>query len=379
MKKYVPRSIQNIFDRIEAYNESITDVLFSEPLSTTFEVVVYMSLTPETKIPPTPEGASDNVSNYHFYSARSLAGHHDHLVPPDSARSPDEYERFRNSHFQAIIKTSADKTPQDGDVWLATYNGGNLVTLVSKQRSGTIITEFDDPNGGPAQTAHTNGQSPAQSVSDYQNAGFTAAEATELAKVNKDGKRVCKDPKDYSIHNGAAGFITKIKASSSFAGWSAAALAGLVANAQAESNFDGTIGGDAVKWYKKSLKPGSKKLKNVEARAVDGKCSFGYWQLNICPDNGAGRQLAIEKNIDTTTEAGKAMWRAELAKDEFQFEYVSKKIGTFLNTQTTDPYDAAYQITTKFERPACKHIKARERGVLAKKIYDKFKKELEGP
>jgi len=119
-------------------------------------------------------------------------------------------------------------------------------------------------------------------------------------------------------------------------------------------------------------------LKNVEARAVDGKCSFGYWQLNICPDNGAGRQLAIEKNIDTTTEAGKAMWRAELAKDEFQFEYVSKKIGTFLNTQTTDPYDAAYQITTKFERPACKHIKARERGALAKKIYDKFKNELEG-
>ena len=167
MKKYVPRSIQNIFDRIEAYNESITDVLFSEPLSTTFEVVVYMSLTPQTKIPPTPEDASDNVSNYHFYSARSLAGHHDHLVPPDSARSPDEYERFRNSHFQAIIRTSADKTPQDGDVWLATYNGGNLVTLVSKQRSGTIITEFDDPNGGPAQTAHRSGNNQTQTNASY--------------------------------------------------------------------------------------------------------------------------------------------------------------------------------------------------------------------
>ena len=51
MKKYVPRSIQNIFDRIDAYNESITNVLFSEPLSTTFEVVVYMSLNPQTKKP----------------------------------------------------------------------------------------------------------------------------------------------------------------------------------------------------------------------------------------------------------------------------------------------------------------------------------------
>ena len=172
MKKYVPRSIQNIFDRIDAYNESITNVLFSEPLSTTFEVVVYMSLNPPTKIPPAiAADESSSVSNYHLYSARSLSGHHDHLVPPDSARSPDEYERFRNSHFQAIIKKSIEKFPLHGDVWLATYNGGNLVTLVAKQRTGTIITNFVDPNGGPARTAHRNGNNQTQT-----NASYTAAD-----------------------------------------------------------------------------------------------------------------------------------------------------------------------------------------------------------
>lgn len=172
MKKYVPRSIQNIFDRIEAYNESITDVLFSEPLSTTFEVVVYTSLVPETRTPPTTkEDASNSVSNYNFYSARSKAGHHDHLVFPEKGRTRDEYERLRNSHFQAIIKKNSGETPQQGDVWLATLKGANLVTLVSFQRKGTIVTNFQQSNGGPARSAHSSGNNQTQT-----NASYSAAD-----------------------------------------------------------------------------------------------------------------------------------------------------------------------------------------------------------
>ena len=47
--KYVPRSIENIFDRIEARNERIDKESFSTELSTTFEVIVYDSSNPEKR------------------------------------------------------------------------------------------------------------------------------------------------------------------------------------------------------------------------------------------------------------------------------------------------------------------------------------------
>jgi hypothetical protein len=177
VKKYIPRSIQNIFDRVEAFNESITEKLFSEDLPTTFEVVVYTSLTPETRSPtPEPdEKRSESVSNYYFYSARSLAGHHDHLVKPESASTYDEYERLRNAHFQAIIKKSAERTPQQGEVWLATQNGGNLVTLNSFQRAEVI--RLDLSVSDEAKKALGNTSDPTELLSDYSSAPETSAQA----------------------------------------------------------------------------------------------------------------------------------------------------------------------------------------------------------
>jgi hypothetical protein len=158
LKKYVPRSIQNIFDRLEAFNESITEKLFSEDLDKTFEVVVYCSKNPETKTEQSDQAAdlSPNVANYNFYKARSTVGHHDHLITPQSARNIDEYERLRNLHFQAILKKSSDQElPQTGDVWLATQSGAGIVSLISRERKGDprrfVIPEGD----GPAQDAHT--------------------------------------------------------------------------------------------------------------------------------------------------------------------------------------------------------------------------------
>jgi len=192
VKKYVPRSIQNIFDRVQAFNESITEKLFSEELATTFEVVVYTSLTPQTKRGTEETTNSTSVSNYYFYSARSKAGHHDHLVSPESAKTNDEYEKFRNAHFQAIIKKSSEKIPQQGDVWLATHNGGNVVTLASFQRSGKIITDFKE--SGPAQDAHTSGEEPTSSVSDYEDYGppllTSETETTPYSAAERtDGKK----------------------------------------------------------------------------------------------------------------------------------------------------------------------------------------------
>jgi hypothetical protein len=167
LKKYVPRSIQNIFNRLEAFNESLTEKLFSEQLPETFEVVVYCSKNPETTTPTSedPADLSPDVANYNFFKARSLAGHHDLLVAPENARFVDEYERLRNLHFQAILKKSSGITlPQTGDVWLATQVGGNMVSLISFERSGDP-NKFKIPEGdGPAQAAHTNGTSPTTTV-----------------------------------------------------------------------------------------------------------------------------------------------------------------------------------------------------------------------
>lgn len=178
LKKYVPRSIQNIFNRLEAFNESLTEKLFSEELAKTFEVVVYCSKNPETSTPTSedPADLSPDVANYNFFKARSLAGHHDLLVAPENARFVDEYERLRNLHFQAILKKSSGITlPQTGDVWLATQVGGNMVSLISFERSGDP-NKFKIPEGdGPAQAAHTNGTSPTTTV------GAATAPSTDKA------------------------------------------------------------------------------------------------------------------------------------------------------------------------------------------------------
>ena len=181
--KYVPRSIQNIFDRIEAFNESVTKEIFSSPLEKTFKVVIYASLTPETKKqPPLPqEGNGSSVDNYNFFNARSLSGHHDHLPKPESATSSEQYNRLRNAHFQAIQKKATDsRYPLTGDIWLATSTGGNLVTLVSFEREGSLRFDFKNEDGGPAQGAHKNSNEPTQTNADYTKSDLrgTASEPT---------------------------------------------------------------------------------------------------------------------------------------------------------------------------------------------------------
>lgn len=359
MKKYVPRSIQNIFDRVEAFNESITEKLFSEPLPTTFEVIVYASKNPEVKIPSTSGVTDDssNINNYHYYKARSLSGHHDHLTRPETATTVDQYERFRNAHFQAIIKKAdLSRPPETGDVWLATETGANLVTLVSFERKLNIRFNFKED--GDAKNAHKSGRDPAATNADYSSTTV---------------------PTPASTSSSESSFVDKIKNSPSFSGWSPQALAGVIANAKAESAYKNLAAGDSVSFYEKGHEDGrisQKRINNVRKRNVNGKCSWGYWQLNICPDDGAGKQLVDEQGIDITTEAGKKEWVKKLQDDEFQFSFVARKIASVIDIRTTDAYQAGYDITVKFERPANATEKGKGRGNSAKQIYEKYKAKL---
>jgi hypothetical protein len=185
--RYVPRSIQNIFDRLEARNERSDKESFSTELPKIFQVTVYASESPATRSPTTqasstnPSGVGiatvvqsitpfasstspSGVDNFDKYRARSLAGHNDWLSAPETAKFRGEYERLRNAHFQAFInKNNPDGSPKTGDVWMATYLGGNLVELTSLVRSGAFVLSLQDGNG-PAQNAHTNGQNPTTTV-----------------------------------------------------------------------------------------------------------------------------------------------------------------------------------------------------------------------
>ena len=359
MKKYVPRSIQNIFDRIEAYNESITEKLFSEPLPKAFEVVIYTDMNPQTKTQSTNKDDSENVINYNFYSARSQAGHHDHLVSPESARNIDEYNRLRNSHFQAILKKkSDDPTPVMGDVWLATQTGGNQVTLVSFQRNVPIRLNIRNQKG--AQNAYKNSSSSTQLIANYDSSetSVPTPASTPMTELT---------------------FVNKIKNSPSFSGWSGQALAGVIANAKAESAYKNLAAGDSIKFYQSGYDEGKisdKRMTNVLKRNVNGKCSWGYWQLNICPDNGAGKQLVDEQGRDITIKSGKEQWIKKLQEDEFQFAFVAKQIASVIDIKTTDAYQAGYDITVKFERPAKATEKGVGRGNSAKQIYEKYKDKL---
>ena len=179
-------------------------------------------------------------------------------------------------------------------------------------------------------------------------------------------------------------FAKKIKNSPSFSGWSGAALAGVIANAKAESAFDKLAAGDSVKFYEKAYKNGKvseARMKKVRKRNINNKCSWGYWQLNICPDDGSGKQLADSKGIDTTTPEGKKQWVKLMSSDEEQFSWVSKKIAKILSQGKTgtDPYQAAYDITVEFERPVNKEQKGKERGAVAAGIYKEFKSLLDSP
>jgi hypothetical protein len=360
--RYVPRSIQNIFDRVEAYNESITKELFSEELPKTFEVVIYDTKAPETKSKggEAPADNSTSVSNYYFYKARSLKGHHDMLLRPETASSIDEYERLRNQHFQAIIKKKSDmELPQTGDVWLATSAGGNLVTLVSLQRKGNPQDFYIIGKSKAGSKAHKSGENPTGTVADYSSTSVPTPESRSSTELE---------------------FVKKIKNSPSFSGWSAQALAGVIANAQAESNYKNLAAGDSVKFYEDGHAAGTisvKRINNVRVRNVNGKCSWGYWQLNICPDDGAGKQLVDEQGIDITTESGKKEWIKKLQDDEFQFSFVAKQIASVLDTSIADEYQAGYTITTEFEKPADKANKGVKRGNSAKRIYKKYKDLLE--
>ena len=186
MKKYVPRSIQNIFDRVEAFNESITEKLFSEPLPTTFEVIVCASKNPEVKTPRTSNVTDDSssINNYYYYKARSLSGHHDHLTRPETATTVDQYKNLKcalPSNYKKVHPTSSNRR-----CLARNDDRANLVTLVSKERSLSISLTLAD---GAAKSAHA-GRNPTGTNADHASTKIRVrrSERPKKAKLEESNK-----------------------------------------------------------------------------------------------------------------------------------------------------------------------------------------------
>ena len=180
---------------------------------------------------------------------------------------------------------------------------------------------------------------------------------------------------------------------------------GLAANAQEESLRAGgaTAAGDALSGYS------GVKLLAFQKTAINGKCSFGYWQLNVCPDTAIEptRDLPTEGEDDGTGGSyqakkdggGTAFIKhfkldrqdpdtifTAITNEAKQFEFVAKYLGTLgLTPQEKDPQTAGQQIAILFEDCAeCDPVGGKKdeqtvlRGAVAAKLAETLAAEEEG-
>ncbi|MHA2303699.1 MAG: phage tail tip lysozyme, partial [Candidatus Thorarchaeota archaeon] len=183
-----------------------------------------------------------------------------------------------------------------------------------------------------------------------------AGSATSLANIPIPTQRVAS--------NGAE-FMEKLRNSGHYPveQFSDAYLAGVAANASAESNFNASAAGDALSYFENNPDRFSQAtIQRIRQQAINGKCSFGLFQFNVCggaggdllskngfPDNSSGNYLTEQQKSNALTQV--------LTSMDKQIKYVSdySKTNSVLKTitQTNDPNIAGQYIAHYFER--CSH------------------------
>ena len=127
---------------------------------------------------------------------------------------------------------------------------------------------------------------------------------------------------DAVVSADAVEFYNKLRSSGAFQGYSDAMLMGLAANAKQESNFTSNAAGDA-------RSPGNKDhprtITTVDGvRGVEADyCSFGYFQLNICPDNAEGTRFIEFFGLDRNN---KQEVLDAITNEEKQFQFMANRL-----------------------------------------------------
>jgi hypothetical protein len=176
-------------------------------------------------------------------------------------------------------------------------------------------------------------------------------------------------------------FIDRMKVSGFFNGFSDAALAGIAANATAESGIYARAAGDANVNGARTRSVAATSEYLGKSKQGDW-CSFGFFQLNVCGEGAEG--MLIAKKNGWMDESGN--WKEPDGKEKFkewvyynngenQLRYVAGRlkqlIPNYINTDK--PYDFGYQMTVKFEKPVKKEEKGQQRGLTADEIYKSWK------
>lgn len=123
-------------NRIAAKSERDFKKALQKDLPTTFDVMIFADFETESLGAGEEEVEIDlfnpnNAKNFKFVRARSLVGHHDHLLDPSKISDEKTRQAFINDHFQAKIPIDHPNISQlrNGSVWSCTYVGGELVQL----------------------------------------------------------------------------------------------------------------------------------------------------------------------------------------------------------------------------------------------------------
>jgi len=194
---------------------------------------------------------------------------------------------------------------------------------------------------------------------------------------------------DAVVSEDAVAFYNKLRSSGAFQGYSDAMLMGLAANAKQESNFTSNAAGDA-------RSPGNKDHPRT-ITTVDGVggveadyCSFGYFQLNICPDNAEGSRFIEFFGLDRNN---KQEVLDAITNEEKQFQFMANRltqigsISQYIGQEVAEGYSeeetAAFYgrlIARDFENcSACADGQSenRERQELAAALYRELRQENE--
>lgn len=132
-----PREIQDTKNIIASRNERDLNYYASKPLPESFDVVIYSDSAEPGQTATSTTGNSNprHPSNFKWYRVKSLAGHND-MLPEPSDSAGNVREANIQTFFQGYYPLNEAQLPQDGDVWSAILEGGNLVRLDKYIRGG---------------------------------------------------------------------------------------------------------------------------------------------------------------------------------------------------------------------------------------------------
>ena len=266
----------------------------------------------------------------------------------------DKIFNLIQSHTQVILyDNSAERRPKTGDVvYIKLERSGQSYNLArAKQYIGI-----------------------AQDVDSLKVSSVGRPECANLADLFKEGGSIRSISTSLSPAQGTNEFFNLMKEHPAFSNFSENFLWGLTANAQAESGLRSDVGGDPESVIGKREFP-----------PISKKCSWGYWQLNICSAGAEGDMFIRKNNLDPDQKREEAALNKTdiesftaqliyfgLIDKDSQFQYVAERMKELFphsySSETTSAYDAAYIITTQFEKPINKEEKGRQRGLLAEEM-----------